>query len=109
MCPGEELVLTCTSQGTSQRWRIAEEGGAITEQAFVKGGELRILVIRNSYRFTLMSVAYDNFESTLSAMATNAINNTMVECTGHFSRYSIVIKIAGLFVHINFRRVLINA
>lgn len=108
VCPGEELVLTCTSQGTSHRWYISDEDGANFEVSFTKStSDEQRLIIRNfntmSFEFALMSVAYDHFESTVSVIVTEEINNTRVECTGRFSRDLVVLKISGwlqMFINI---------
>ena len=41
-----------------------------------------------------VTVAYDHFESTVSVIVTEEINN-IIECTGHFSRDLVVLKLAG--------------
>ena len=35
VCPGEELILTCTGQGIAQRWIMTDEDGANTEVTFI--------------------------------------------------------------------------
>ena len=102
VCPGEELILTCTSQGTSQRWTITDEDGADIEVVFVStlSDEQRLVsCIFNTmtFEFDLMSAAFSHFESTVSVVVTEEINNTSlrVECVGRFSRDSVVVTIAG--------------
>ena len=97
ICPGEEVVYTCVSQGTSQRWRIySADGAVLVERVYALGQELGQAVMRNQYTLTLISAWQNYFKSTVSVVATTSINNTMVECTGFSSRESIAVKIAGL-------------
>ena len=93
VCPGEELVLTCTGQGTSQRWSITGDAARI-DIVFVKSDELGTLE-HQGYNFTLISTVYDNFISILSTAVTIAIKNTIIECTGHSSRDSVTVLLAG--------------
>jgi hypothetical protein len=99
VCPGEELILTCTGQGPIQRWIITDEDGADIEISFSSTSDEQRPVVRSfntmSFEFALMSVASDHFESTVSVVVTEEINNTKVECTGRSSRVSIVLKIKG--------------
>jgi hypothetical protein len=46
-----------------------------------------------TFEFALMSVAFGHFESTVSVVVTEEINNTRVECVGRFSRDSVVLMI----------------
>ena len=97
VCPGEVLMLTCTGQGTSQRWHITGGASQINEILnlfFAKSDELGTQE-RQGYNFTLISTVYENFISTLSTVVTSAINNTIVECAGHSSRDSATILLAG--------------
>ncbi len=97
------MILTCTSQGTSQRWTISDEdenGVSDIEVIFVTTtSDGQRLVNRIFYtmifEFALMSVASDHFESTVSVVVTEEINNARlrVECHGHFSRDSVVVTI----------------
>ena len=98
VCPGEKLILTCTGQGPVQRWTISSDENAnnILEVTFVSStSDEQRLISRNfntiSFEFTLMSVASDHIESTVSVVVTEEINNTRVECTGHLSRDSIIV------------------
>ena len=82
-CPGEKLVYTCVSQGTSQRWRIVNAGGMLSaEQVFGSGHRPGSAYSQNVYNFTLISTVYNHFESMLSAMATASIHNSVAECRG---------------------------
>ena len=101
VCSKEQLVLTCTGQGTTQRWRIENEGG-VTEKVFTKSDSRGTLSPMDAYQFTLVSTAYYSFESRLSTVVTNAINNTMVECTDStLPRDRTTIKLAGLQNNLN--------
>ena len=95
VCPGEELILTCTGQGTSQRWIITDENGADIEVIFSSTSDEQRLINRYfntmTFEFALISVAFDYFESTVSVVVTEEINNTRVECTGRLSRDSIIV------------------
>lgn len=97
VCPGEELILTCTGQGTSQRWRVTANGASQTDSIsflFVQSDELGTQE-HQGYSFTLISTMYDNFISTLSSVVTSTMNNTVAECTGHLSKDSVSILLAG--------------
>lgn len=74
---------------------MENRGGVITEQVFTRVDSQGIPSVRGSYQFILISTDYEHFESTLLTVVTNAINNTMVECTGSFLRDTTTIKIAG--------------
>lgn len=89
------MVLTCTGQGTTQRWHVENEA-VVFDKLFVSGEESGMQVVKNLYNFTLISSISNNFESTLSLIATIKENNTNVECADHFSRDTVTIKIAGL-------------
>ena len=101
VCPGEELILTCTGQGTSQRWTITDEDGAGFEVSFssTSTSDEQRLVSRYfntiTFEFALMSVAFSHFQSMISVVVTEEINNTRVECTGRFSRDSVIVMITG--------------
>ena len=95
VCPGEELILTCTGQGTSQRWHITVNGVTQITLFFTNSDKLGTQEHRQEYNFTLISTEYDNFISTLSTLVTSAMNNTMAECTGHLGRDSETILLAG--------------
>ena len=95
-CPGERLVYTCVSQGSSQRWRIQQNGGLLIDAIFIRGREPGSMVIRNPYTFTLISAMQIHFESSVSVVAAMSIHNTYVECTSVRLQDSITIKIAGM-------------
>ena len=99
-CPGEELMLTCTGQGTTQRWRVENQVGT-EEILFSSGEDPNTQLLSNLYNFTLRSSVHSNFESTLSVIATNNLNNTFVECTDRLSQDTVTIKIAGLIITIS--------
>ena len=97
ICPGEEVVYTCVSQGTSQRWRLDNaDSSTLIENAFVRGQPPGRTVEQHPFTFTLVSSGQDELKSTVSVLATTSIHNTVVECTGRSSRQSIIIRIAGL-------------
>ena len=106
VCPGEELVYICVSQGTSQIWRIISEDESSDNapqhiysrtDAIGTRGQLTDRN-QNLYIFVLNSTAYDNFISTISVVATTSMHNIRLKCIGHLSRASVVIQIAGLIV-----------
>ena len=99
VCPGEELILTCTAQGTSQRWLVTGSSGQsqiYVNFLFAKSDKLGTQE-RGGYNFTLISTVYENFISTLSTVVTSAMNNTIAECTGHLGRDSATILLAGCY------------
>ena len=110
VCPGEELILTCSSLGTAQRWIITDKDGNDIEASFSSTSDKQRLVTRNlnmmSFEFALVSVAYDHFESTVSAIVTEEINNTRVECMGRFSRDFVVLTIIYRLVANNIHLIL---
>ena len=102
VCPGEQLVLTCTGQGNTQRWHIESEGGVVAQQVFKKSDSRGTWPPVGAYQFTLVSTAYYSFESRLSTVVTNAMNNTMVECTDSvLPRDRTTIKLAGTQNNLN--------
>ena len=103
MCPGEELILTCTGQGTSQRWHITANSALSQIDVnflFVKRDKLGTQE-HGRYNFTLISSLYETFISTLSTVVTSEMNNTVAECTGHLGRDSATILLAGCSTIIN--------
>ena len=106
ICPGEELVYTCVSQGTSQIWRIIsnDESPANAPQYIYSRtdglGARGQITDRNQnlYTFVLNSTDYDNFVSTISSVATASMHNIELMCIGHLSRPSVVLRIAGWFI-----------
>ena len=97
-CPGEVLVLTCTGQGPAQRWNI-QSIDIEHVHTFTIGETPGTISVEDPYNFTLISVAFDSFESTLSTTITNEINNTVIECTDSLSHDTAVIRIAGLMMN----------
>ena len=94
-CPGDRLVYTCVSQGTSQRWRISQHGVLLADTVFRRGENPGRVKTENLYTFTLVSATQNQFESTALVEAAMSIHNTEVECTGIPLRDSVTIKIAG--------------
>ena len=82
VCPGEELIFNCTSRGTTQRWNIVKGGIHLLEQVFTSGQQVGTQGTWDVYEFILISTQYNNFESTLSTVVTNAMNNTDIVCRG---------------------------
>ena len=95
VCPGEELILTCTGEGDSLRWNVQNKNSDSTEELFIRGQHLGLRRTWNSFTFTLISTDYNHFESTLSTVVTNAVNNTEVECSTSSSRDTVTIRVAG--------------
>ena len=87
VCLEQQLILTCTSQGASQRW-IIMKGGLSTQCSFVSGGRPGMLCLgaipaAGLYNLTIQlhSIEHQHFVSTLSTMTNMSLNNTMIECT----------------------------
>ena len=102
VCPGEELILTCIDEGTSQRWNVRKENGDSTEVTFlVRSSQVGTRHTWNLFTWTVISTNYNHFESTLSMVVTNVVNNTVVECSGEMSLATATIRIAGqqAYVH----------
>ena len=102
VCPGQQLVLTCTGQGASQRWSIMK-GGLSTQCSFVSDGQPGMLCLReipaaglHNLTMQLQSTARQHFVSTLSTVTTTSLNSTMIECTTGSSRDMTTILIRGI-------------
>ena len=96
ICPGEEVVYTCMSQGTTQRWRLDNaDSSTLIENTFLRRQPPGHTVVRLPFTFTLVSSGQSQLKSTMSVLATTSIHNTVVECTGTSSRKSIIIQISG--------------
>ena len=96
VCPGEELILTCTGVGDSLRWNVENENSGSTEELIIRTHQLGLIRTWNSFTFTLISTDYYHFESTLSTVVINAVNNTDVECSiSESTRNTVTIRIAG--------------
>ena len=96
VCPGEELILTCIDEGTSQRWNVRNEDGDSTEVTFLVGSsQVGTRHTWNLFTWTVISTDHNYFESTLSTVVTNVVNNTVVECSGQMSPATATIRIAG--------------
>ena len=97
ICPGEEVVYTCMSQGSSQRWRLENDYRSILiEKTYARGQQPGRPDVRPPFTFTLVSSGQGQLKSTVSVLATTLIHNTVVECIDTSSRHSITIGIAGL-------------
>ena len=97
ICPGEEVVYTCVSQGTTQRWRLDNtDSSTLIENTFLRRQPPGHTVVRLPFTFTLISSGQGQLKSTVSVLATTLIHNTVVECIDTSSRHSITIGIAGL-------------
>ena len=97
-CPGEKLIFTCTSESSSQRWRLLREndilGVPLTEHTFLRSNDVGTVSIQNNiFNFTLTHVS-SYLESTFSTVATRELNNTIVECTS--PRDTVKIRIIGM-------------
>lgn len=96
VCPGENLILTCTSTGTSQRWDVENEAAVLHSVGFTIDDSPGSQQFRSSFTFTLISTAQNSdIKSSLSTNVTNAVNNTMVRCAGHSTPATVTIRIAG--------------
>ena len=91
------MVYTCVSQGTSQRWRIENEDGSRVDQLYTSGDTLGV-IIHGAYTFTLYSASLSDFISAVSVTAIMSLHNTRLQCTGHSSRASKTIHIAGSLI-----------
>ena len=101
ICPGEEVVYTCVSQGISQRWRLDNADSSILiEKTYVRGHIATTRTSRSEASIYFYS-GQDQLKSTVSALATASIHNTVVECIDITSQHSITIGIAGLVYTIN--------
>ena len=96
-CQGEVWILTCTGHSHTHRWTLETEGSepivimmAYTSQS-VPGTSRK-----GSYNFTLVSASNNWFESSVSAILTTALNNTMAKCGDIQSEAGpVTIRIAG--------------
>ena len=89
------MVYTCVSQGPSQRWRIENEEGSRVDHLYTSGDTLGVIV-QGVFTFTLYSASLSDFISAVSVTASVSLHNTRLECTGHSSRASKAIYIAGM-------------
>ena len=96
VCPGKELIITCTSDSTfQQRWTVMNDGGTIlAHHLFTSGSQLGAYGSLD-YHFTLISTANNRFISTFSTVATSALNDATVECADSSSPDVTTIKIQG--------------
>lgn len=103
ICPGEQLVLTCWGQGTSLRWNIVTQSGLTLEHTFRRGDQLGTQHMQSQdnaagYNLTLVSNDYNHFESILSTISTNALQNAQVDCVTSISSQSMItLKITGTY------------
>lgn len=69
VCPGEELVYTCVSQGTSQRWRLTNtDSDTLVETTYVQGQQPGRTVVRHQFTFMLVSSGQTHLTSTVSVV-----------------------------------------
>ena len=98
VCKGDELIFTCTGQSTLNRWTVRKAGILLAQiffsEALNQPGSSETV---QNFHFTLISTANDHFVSTLSTVATNALNNAVVECADTLSKDSTTIRIQGLY------------
>lgn len=95
-CPGEELILTCTSEGAFQRWSRAEDDHSL-DIIFTRQDQPGRQMIMGLFTGTLISVDYDRniVISNLSTVLSNEINNIMVTCSSQTSSATTTIRIKG--------------
>ena len=72
-----------------------KESVQLAEQVFTNGDQLGTQITKDVFEFTLISMQYNHFESTLSTVVTNTVNNTAVVCTGLSSPATVTLRIAG--------------
>ena len=100
VCPGEELIINCTSYGTrQQRWTVMNDGGEIVAH-HIFGIDYQQPYSVQNYHFMLISTANNHLVSTFSTVATSALNNATVECADASSRDIARIKILGTLLTI---------
>ena len=96
VCPGEELVYTCVSIGTSQRWQVQLRSGTSLQNIFFSGDSIGSVQLQgDSFTFRLISTSYNHFESTMTVMASASLDNAIMECTGLTAPDTLTIHIAG--------------
>ena len=95
------MVLTCTGIGTSQTWNVMKEDVRLTGKVFTSGEVVGTQATRDGFKFTLISTQYNDFESTLSTVVTNALNNTTVVCTDHATPATVTIRIEGKYKYLS--------
>ena len=99
LCPGEQLILNCVGQGTSQRWLIYHVGiSSPYEYSFTKEMAIGTQYTRypNPYTFTLIAQEYNHFESSFSTIAMQSLNNARVVCNDNQPASEFVIRITGM-------------
>ena len=99
-CPGEELILTCTSEGAFQRWSKAEDNHSLDIIIlFTRQDQPGRQTIMGLFTGTLISVDYDHNNiivvSNLSTVISNEINNITVTCSSQTSSATTTIRIKG--------------
>ena len=102
VCEGAELTFTCTSQSTFHRWIIQTDiNFTLVHKLFREVSDLpgTSETVQNRFHFTLISTASHHFVSTFSTVATNDLNNAVVECADISSRDTTTIRIQGLYRH----------
>ena len=96
VCPGEELIINCTSNhGTrQQRWTVTNDGGEIVVHHIFGIDNQQPYSVQN-YHFMLISTANNRLVSTFSTVATSVLNDATVECADASSQDIARIKILG--------------
>ena len=94
------MILTCTGEGHAQRWHVVNEDGGVAEATFLIGQGRGRQHQMGPYQFTLISSTLNHFQSTLTTIATIAMNNTVVECNDDLPPDTVMIRIAGLSMYI---------
>lgn len=83
------------SRGSPQRWHVQIIGAESVECVFASTEEINTPHTKNLFTFTLISKANNHFESTMSVIASNSLDNAVVECTDFTTRDTVTINIAG--------------
>ena len=93
------MILTCTGQGTYQRWTVQNNYDVIFTVTHQPGTQH----IFEIYIFTLISSASHHFVSTLSTVATSVSTDVEVECGDVSSIDTVTIRIEGIAQLISLR------
>ena len=76
------------------------ENGDSEDVVFTRSDQLGTRHSWNSFTFTLISTDYNNFESIVSTVVINAVNNSEVVCTGLSSLDMTTIRLEGIIISI---------
>ena len=96
-CPGQTLIYTCVSRGTSQRWTISifAESSPLTITLWSDSDPPTMQIHHNHhyFNFTLVSTDYHHFSSTFSTTAIENLHSTQIECASVSSMLTTYITI----------------